>query len=696
MNEKILETFREEVAELLADLEGSLLELEETPDDQPTIDRVFRALHTIKGSSAMAGVDSIASFVHQVENVYELVREGELAVTRELIDLTLVAKDQLRLLVAALNGAGSVDSELLDETTAAFSQLLPASAVATPPSASAVEHAETCTYRIRFRPDLDAFRKGLNPMFVLRELRQMGECLIVPQLDAVPDLETLDPESCCLRWDVVLTTDQNIDDIRDLFIFFEDHCTQLAIDVIDDGGLLDTEAGYKKLGEILIERGDLDQEALNQALQSKTKIGESLIGSGLVSSGRIEAALTEQRRIQELRQERRVAEIASSIRVRSDKLDTLVNLIGELVTVQARLSQNAAGSSDAQMVSIAEEVERLTWDLRDQVLNIRMLPIGTTFNSYRRLVRDLCGELGKQVTLVTEGAETELDKTVIDRLGDPLVHLIRNCVDHGIESPEDRIAAGKPAQGTVRLSADHSGANVLLRISDDGRGLDRDALRRRAVANGLLAADAEIADRELYNLIFLPGFSTAREVTSVSGRGVGMDVVKRSVDELRGNIEVSSLPGQGTQFTIRLPLTLAIIDGLLVDIAGESYVFPLAAVEECVELRRAETAANDRNLANVRGELVPYVRLRDFFTVPGQRRDIEQIVIASIGGNRVGFVVDHVIGEHQTVIKSLGRFYQGIKGLSGATILGNGSVALILDLPQIVDGTSLLEKAAGF
>lgn len=696
MIDKLLETFREEAVELLADLEGALLELEEAPEDQGIVDRVFRALHTIKGSSSMAGVDSVAIFVHQIENVYELVRDGDMVVTRKLVNLTLTAKDQLRQLLAALDDNGTVDDAQLGETITAFSQLLPASSDRDPEVPENEPTGQRATYRIRFCPDKDVFRKGLNPLIVLRELQVLGDCLVVPQLDTVPDLADLDPESCYLHWDVVLTTEQSVDDIRDLFIFFEDHCSQLTIDVIDDGGMLDTEDGYKKLGEILVERGDLNEQALSLALQSKAKLGEELVESGLVSPSSVEAALAEQRRVQELRQERRVADIASSIRVRSEKLDKLVNLIGELVTVQARLSQQAAGSIDGEMVVISEEVERLTWELRDQVLNIRMLPIGTTFNNYRRLVRDLSSELGKNVSLQTEGAETELDKTVIDRLGDPLVHLIRNCVDHGIELPEERLAAGKPANGTVRLSADHSGANVLLRIADDGRGLDREALRKRAVDQGLIAGDAELSDRELYNMIFLPGFSTASEVTSVSGRGVGMDVVKRSVDELRGSIEVNSRPGQGTEFAISLPLTLAIIDGLLVEIAGESYVFPLSAVEECVELRREDAAANDRNLANVRGEIVPYVRLHDFFTMGTGQQEIEQIVIANIDGFRVGFVVDHVVGEHQTVIKSLGKFYQGIRGLSGATILGNGSVALILDLPQIVEAANLLERAAGF
>jgi two-component system chemotaxis sensor kinase CheA len=695
MNDQLLETFREEVAEILAELESSLLELEENTADADAIDRVFRSLHTIKGSSAMVGLDKVADFVHDIESVYELVREGDLVVTRELINITLAAKDQLKSLVASLIDGEEIDSEALDAIGAQFSAMLPDTESVTAAARESVKSAgEKTTYRIRFRPAPDMFQKGLNPLFILRELKQLGECLVIPQLDDIPPLEDLKEEWCYLHWDIVLTTEKEADDIRDIFLFVEDHCLELTLEVIDDGGLLDTQIEYKKLGEILVERGDLDGAKLNEALQSKIKIGEELIDSGLVTPGNIETALAEQKHVQDIRQVRKNAEIASSIRVRSEKLDALVNLIGELVTVQARLSQHSSAIVDNDLLAISEEVERLTWDLRDQVLNIRMLPIGSTFTRYRRLVRDLCSDLGKNVVLETVGAETELDKTVIDRLTDPLIHLIRNSVDHGIELPEVREASGKPAVGTVRLSATHSGANVMIKISDDGSGLDRAALLKRGRELGLFSAEIDPSDRDLLNIIFTPGFSTAESVTNVSGRGVGMDVVKRAVEELRGSIDVHSQPGSGTEFTIKLPLTLAIIDGLLVNIADESYVFPLSAVEECVELRREDAAANERNLANVRGEIVPYIRLRDFFTMHGEERDIEQIVIAQIDGMRVGFVVDYVIGEHQTVIKSLGKFYHGIKGLSGATILGDGNVALILDLVQIADMAEVLENAS--
>jgi two-component system chemotaxis sensor kinase CheA len=549
------------------------------------------------------------------------------------------------------------------------------------------------TYRIRFRPAPGIFRQGIQPQLLLGELCRLGDAVVVAQLDKVPLLDQLDPENCHVYWDVILTTREDENAIRDVFIFVEDDC-ELTVQLVDSEGLLDEAADYKKLGEILVERGDLPQVDLEKFLNEKKRLGEQLVAAGAVDSGQVESALAEQERIQRLRRERQAAESSDSIRVKSERLDKLVNLVGEMVTVQARLTQLSNGREDAALMAVAEEVERLTWELRDQVLTIRMLPIGSTFSRFKRLVRDLGDELGKDVMLFTEGGETELDKTVIERLGDPLVHLIRNSIDHGIEPPETRRAAGKPAKGRITLSAEHSGANVLIAVTDDGMGLDREKIRAKAIERGLLAPHTELSDREIFNLIFLAGFSTAEQVSSVSGRGVGMDVVRQAIESLRGSVEVSSEPGRGTRFVLKLPLTLAIIEGLLVDIGSERFILPLAEVEECIALTRAEAAAtHGRNMVNVRGEIVPYVPLREAFTLAGERPEIEQIVIARLDAGRVGFVVDRVVGEHQTVIKNLGRFYQGVTGISGATILGDGHVALILDLPQLAERAEQREQA---
>jgi two-component system chemotaxis sensor kinase CheA len=690
----LIETFKDEALELIQELEAALLELEESPDDTDQIDRVFRALHTLKGSGGLAGFEDVAGFCHEAETVFEQVRSGERQVDQDLVSLTLSAQDHLKGMILAEFGAYAVDDELTAELVAAFQALLPFQPEEeTADSGQTNQTGDQVTFRIRFRPEPSLFRQGIQPQFLLGELVRLGEAVVVAQLDAIPSLDELDPEECWVYWDILLTTDQDEDAIRDVFIFVEDDC-ELVIQQIDDGSQFDQPGDYKRLGEILVERGDLTEEDLDRYLKEKKRLGETLVEEGAVNGGKIQSALVEQERVQVLRKERKAFDAMESIRVKSDRLDKLVNLVGEMVTVQARLSQFANSRVDAELLAVAEEVERLTWDLRDQVLSIRMLPIGGTFTRFKRLVRDLGAELGKEVVLVTEGGETELDKTVIDQLNDPLVHLVRNSIGHGIEAPDVRQAIGKPAKGRITLSAKHSGASVVLTVADDGAGLDVDKIRAKAIEKGMISEQAELTDREVYALIFEPGFSTVQEVSSVSGRGVGMDVVRQAVDALRGSIEVHSEPGQGTTFSVKLPLTLAIIDGLLIDIAADHYILPLSAVEECIELTRADAEqTHGRNMVKVRDEIVPYVRLRDEFKINGRCPDIEQIVIVNIEGLRVGFVVDHVVGEHQTVIKNLGRMYQDVDGVSGATILGDGRVALILDLPQLAQSAEENEKS---
>jgi two-component system chemotaxis sensor kinase CheA len=375
----------------------------------------------------------------------------------------------------------------------------------------------------------------------------------------------------------------------------------------------------------------------------------------------------------------------SSIRVPTPKLDQFVDLVGELVTVQARLTQIASRGNDTDVIAVSEEIERLTSALRENSMSIRMVPVRGTFERFRRLVHDLARDLGKDVELTIDGADTELDKTVIDQLNDPLMHLIRNSMDHGIEPPELRLATGKQAVAKVCLSARYSGANVLIEVSDDGAGIDSTAVRGRAVAMGMIPGDAQLTDSQVSSLIMSPGFSTAKKVTAVSGRGVGMDVVRQGIEALRGTIHISSKPGAGTTVTLRLPLTLAIIDGLLVRVGHAFFVLPLANSLECVELTRQDIAnANGRHVANVRGEIIPYIRLREHFGITTECPEREQIMIAETEDGRCGFVVDEVLGDHQTVIKNLGHFYRHVQFISGATILGDGSVALILDPDRVI------------
>ena len=681
------QAFKEEAYELLTELETSLLELEERPDDIDLIGRVFRAMHTIKGSGSMFGFDDIASFTHEVETVFDMVRNGKLQVTSRLVNLTLAARDQIKAMLDGADGGDGADLEASAGIIAGLRELagFHSAAAASPGKESAkAPPMDPVTYRIRFVPARDIFATGTNPLTLINELRDLGTCSVVAQTSDFPGLEEINPEGCYVYWDVILTTDQGENAIRDVFIFVEDDC-ELRIDVVAEHSKFEEQQDYKKLGEILLERGDITPEGMEEVLAQQRRFGELAISKGILHEGKVQSALVEQRHIKEVRQEKQGAEAASSIRVPAERLDLLVNLVGEMVTVQARLSQTAAQRADAELMAIAEEVERLTAELRDSALNIRMLPIGSTFSKFKRLVRDLSAELGKQIEMTTEGAETELDKTVIEKLNDPLVHLIRNSIDHGIELPEARVAAGKTGHGTVQLSAVHSGDSVLITIADDGAGLDKEAIRAKALEKGIISQASELSEKELFQLIFAPGFSTAKKVSSVSGRGVGMDVVKRAIEALRGSIDISSVRGEGTRIMVRIPLTLAIIESLRVRIGEDTFMLPLSLVDECVELTREDVArSHGRNLAHVREQLVPYIPLREHFRIPGDPPEIEQIVITKVDGMRVGFVVDHVIGEHQTVIKSLGRAYKDTEGISGATILGDGSVALILDIPQLV------------
>jgi two-component system, chemotaxis family, sensor kinase CheA len=689
------EAFREEADELLGTLESLLMELEDKPDDMEIVGAVFRAMHTIKGSGAMFGFDEISSFTHEIETVFDLIRNGTLSVTGELINLSLIARDQIKVMLDATCGGLSYDQDKTAELKNSFRRMIPVAPTeptdTVPIPQTQVDEPEEGggrTYRIRFRPDEDIFLSGTNPLCLINELRELGKCRVVAQVDNIPTLDLLDPEKVYIFWDVILTTVKELDEIKDVFIFVEDDC-ELRIDLIDDEELLGSETSYKKLGDILIDRGDLTPEALQEVLKQQKRLGEMLIEAKAVSAPSVTAALAEQEHLKTVRSQKQkqqqVQETAASIRVPADRLDRLVDLVGEMVTIQSRLSQTAVGREDVELIAIAEEVEHLTAELRDTTLNIRMLPIGTTFSKFKRLVRDLSQELGKEIELTTAGADTELDKTVIEQLNDPLVHIIRNSIDHGVETPEQRESVGKPRQGTIRLAAIHSGDSVIIEIIDDGAGLNEEAIRRKAIEKGLIGEHDQLSRHELFQLIFAAGFSTAQKVTGVSGRGVGMDVVKRAIESLRGTIEITSESGQGTTIRVRIPLTLAIINCLLVSIDSDCFVIPLSIVEECIELTQADiAAAHGRNLVRVRDQLVSYVSLRREFAIEGTAPAIEQVVITSVNGQRIGFVVDQVIGEHQTVIKSLGRMYRDVRGLSGATILGDGKVALILDIPQLI------------
>lgn len=710
MNEELnrgREVFKEEAYELLAKLESTLLKLEASPDNKEMIERAFRAMHTLKGSGSMFGFDAVANLTHEAETVYDLVRRGRLKVTKELVDLTFRVIDQIKVMIGRKEKRPSLDNVEVEDIIFSFKKFLSQAVIKNKQSSSSLsqrheeikksisegdmkvcEKENRVTYQIHFQPEPNVFLKGFNLILILNELSQLGRCTPVAHSDSIPDLDHIDPETCYTYWDILLSTATGINAIRDVFIFIEDNC-QIDIHILDQRGILDSEEAHKHLSSILLERRELNEHDVETIL--------SAIGNVNVSID-TKSSEFEQQRLAELRQtadanKGQQMEV-SSIRVAAQKLDKLVNLVGELVTVQARLTQSVTIKDDPEMFLIAEEIERLTDELRDNTMNIRLVPIGTMFNSFRRLVRDLSNELVKEMEFITEGGETELDKNVIEKLHDPLVHIIRNSIDHGIERPEVRVENGKRRTGLLHLAAQYSGASVLIKVKDDGSGIDPEKIRKDAVAKGLIKEDALLTESEILSIIFSPGFSTSEKVTTVSGRGVGLDVVKRSIDKLRGTIEIDSRNGAGTTITLKIPLTLAIIEGLLLKVGNHQYIVPLSAVEECIELTRKDISdTHGRHLVNVRGKIVPYIRLREVFHIDGTLPEIEQVVITEANGKKVGLAVDHVIGEHQTVIKSLGRIYRDVDIASGATILGNGVVAIILNVPKIIEYTENEEIA---
>ncbi|MCG8478643.1 MAG: chemotaxis protein CheA, partial [Spirochaetales bacterium] len=668
------ERFREEAFELLNSLEQSLLELEADPANREIVSAVFRSMHTIKGSAAMFGFEAISDFTHHVEEMFDDIRNDRLSVTRAVIDLTLESRDHIRhmldepddttipakskelvgLIQREIDRSAGEEREAVDPsesmTIEAIGQEEPSEEIVIAPAeAQRIEDLETvpATWHVRFAPAADIASNGTNPLLLLAELRELGECTIVPNAVEIPTLDNATLSSAYVSWDIFLTTTHGEDAIRDIFIFVEGQC-DLSLNLIDEMDSTDDEQ-YKRLGQILVERGVVDEELINRIVASQKRLGELLIGKG-IDAHEVESALQEQEHIRQVRQKAQTEAAASSIRVHSGKLDDLVDLVGELVTLQARLTQTAGGLG-GELSTISENFERLIGELRDHTMSIRMVPISTSFTRFRRLIRDLSRDLGKEVDLVTEGGETELDKTVIERLHDPLVHVIRNSIDHGLETPSERREAGKEPIGTVALKARHVGANVEVRVEDDGRGLDRERITRRAIDRGLIPKDTQLTESDVFDLIFAAGFSTADAVTTVSGRGVGMDVVRKEIEHIGGTVKLESRLGEGTSVVMSIPLTLAIIDGLLVRIGEERFVIPLSNVEECIEYYR------DRERTGVvanRGDLLPIIELRREFGIDGEPPAIEQAVVVGTGIGVVGFIVDTVIGDHQTVIKNLG------------------------------------------
>ena len=643
-NAEAVATFLVEVRELFEQIEQGLLDLEHRLDDRALIDSIFRSLHTLKGSGAMFGFEALAQFTHHCEDAFDRIRKGEAVATSDLVSAILAAMDHMRAMVEhPKKNHGATSQKLLAGVHAAIAKALPGAGEAAPGSV---------TWRVKFKLPTNAIANGINPLALLKEMRDLGPCEIVASDREIPPLDQLNPTECHLTWVVTLTTNQPRSAIEEVFIF-----------VMDDMSLT-------------IE--SIDGHAPSEPADASAAVAADAAASNITGEQPIAAAETAGSRPAENR-------TGESVRVPAERLDELMDRVGELVIAQSRLRQLAASSQDVALRSVSEEIERLSNELRNTTMVLRMVPVGTLFSRFRRLVHDISHEIGKTIELTFDGETTEVDKTIAERLVDPLVHLVRNAADHGLESPEQRLAAGKPEAGQMCISAHHAGSEVIISVKDDGRGIDRERVRARAEQQGLLAPGAAIGDSELLQMIFHPGFSTAQKITNLSGRGVGLDVVKRTLETLRGSIDLSSTPGKGTEFSLRIPLTLAIIDGLLVRVGRGRYVVPLSAVEECLELpTEMDLRSQGRNFISLRDSLVPFIRLRELFNTGTPPDRHQKIVVISTGNDRVGLVVDQIIGDHQTVIKSLSKLHADVATFSGATILGDGSVALILDVAQLL------------
>ncbi|KMO11544.1 chemotaxis protein CheA [Methylobacterium platani] len=708
-----VDVFRMEADELLACLETTLLDLGEKPQDRALIDTAFRALHTIKGSGAMFGFERVAAFTHDFETAFDLVRQGRVPASVDLVNVALSAKDYIRLLIEDPDGAEPVFGQaILDElgnlvgratgraapapapVPAQTQTQTQAPAPAAPP-VPAAPAAGPAGWRIGIAFAPDVLRNGTNPLALLDDLRDLGPCTVVPRLGALPDLAALDPEALAIGWEVVLRAGVPREAIEDVFLFVQDE-VGLTLAPLDGEGAAPLPDGGATEPAAAPASPEPPSAAPPSAAPAPVILASLRPAPGEPASpvradrapAPVEVPAARPAAAPEPRAGARRSEerTASTVRVEAERLDELMDRVGELVIAQARLSQLAGLHADSGIKTVAEEIERLSARLRDTTMSIRMVPIGALFGRFRRLVHDLSRDLGKPVDFVTEGEETELDKTVIERLADPLVHLIRNAIDHGIEDPARRAGSTKGATGRITLSAEHAGAQVRVSVRDDGAGLDAARIRAKAEEKGLVAPGTVLTDQQVYQFLFAPGFSTAATISALSGRGVGMDVVKKTIEALRGTIDIATEPGAGTTVSLRLPLTLAIIEGLLIRVGEGRYVVPLSAVEECVELPEGDRTGRGRDFLNIRGALVPFLRLRTLFEAEGQPDPHQKVIIVSVGETRVGLLADQIIGNHQTVIKSLSKLHADVATFSGATILGDGTAALIIDVGRLVSG----------
>ncbi|QYK03558.1 chemotaxis protein CheA [Shewanella zhangzhouensis] len=724
----VLRTYFDECEELLEDMEQHLLLLESVKDEDisESFNAIFRAAHTIKGSAGIFNFEEIVSFTHVVESVLDKLRSNQIGINEQLVSLLFQSRDHIKTLVnnAELDFEPTPETRMLgeklveelnsiigrnnlckydaeEECSNHESKVLAFSSDSNVLERTESNEVENDFWHISLMFGESAFRDGMDPLSFLAYLDTLGKIISIDAIhERIPGVQEFDPETCYLGFEIQFKSDASKQEIEDVFDFIREESeihiipphSELAeyISLINDLPDIDI-----RLGEILVCCGALTTSELDKALaiqkaevfQNDTKpIGEIISEKNSSLQPVLNAAVEKQVKIRDT-----IAKEQKSIRVDSDKLDDLINLVGELVTSGAGTSMQANLLGDSNMIESVSILTNLLDEVRDAALKLRMVPIGATFTRFQRVVRDISKELGKDISLVINGADTELDKSVVEKIGDPLMHLVRNAIDHGIEYPAVRLDSGKSKIGTITLNAFHDSGNIIIDISDDGKGLDANIIRAKAIDKGFLSDNDNLNEEELLNLIFEPGFSTAVKVTNLSGRGVGLDVVKRNISELRGRVDVKSELGKGTTIRIILPLTLAIIDGFIVSVKEQVFVLPLDRVHECVELEESKNLSSDVQpplYLNLRGQVLPLIYLREHFEIVGLPPKRQNVVVVQAHGLMAGLVVDRLLGEFQAVIKPLGPLFSKVSSISGSTILGSGEVALILDIQGMIDAVA--------
>jgi two-component system chemotaxis sensor kinase CheA len=721
MNDEGLQIFSDEAEDLLLVAEKALLNLDDLSNKTETeegVNDLFRTFHTIKGAAGLFGLNSVVEFTHVVESVLGDIRDGTLLLDKDLVSLFLLSRDHLEGLVeSALNGVVGISGAIKTTDDALIMRLncyLADESEVTNLTAGVTNATDqqnndgvaNNNWHISLRYSVNVLRNGMDPASFISYLNKIGELKSVVVIeDAIPLWSAFDAENCYLGFEIALfAPNSNKAEIEEVFEFVQDDC---KIRILPPNSQIDAYIQLieqlpeqdLRIGDILLACGaltPLEKEGVLNIQDVMTDdvtvggedtpishLGEIAVNQKVVDQTVVDAALKKQNSSKLNRNTEQ-----QTIRVNAGKLENLVNLVGELVIGSANAEISAIRLADPKMNEAMENLLRLVEEVRDTALGLRMMPIGETFSRFNRVVREVSRDLGKEIELCITGEDTELDKTLIEKIGDPLMHLVRNAIDHGIELPNERIASGKPAKGIVNLDAFHESGSIVIRIKDDGRGLQKEKLLKKALQNGLIQEGQHLTDQEIYQLIFTAGFSTADQVSNLSGRGVGMDVVRTNIELLRGTIEITSEEGQGSSITIRLPLTLAIIDGFQIRVGDGRYIVPLDIIEECLELDKSLGAeSKGANYLNLRGEILPFMYLSELF---GEEKNVSEghrddIIVVKCGGKKAGFVVDELLGEHQTVIKPLGEIFKNLKGISGATILGSGEVAMVIDTPAMIN-----------